>query len=407
MVSTELPSLVHQPEESGAHVVLDELDLPTQSVLPSLSAATKRKRATGDETSQLKKKTIPTNSPAPNATSVQDVAVVPTNPPVSESIPPPDVPEFTKSPPSGSSALVESSLLIQKDSSEGGPSKPSISPQHSAVVESKILPTTTVPVKASVDTNVAKKQTDAVTSRVVESSLKCTASRNSPLLPAATQMNQKRVQRKSHRATPAVPLEKVPPFPEAGKNPQPKKRTVSKVAAPSGPSTEDNSDSTKLIRLQSHATGVRCVFVSGPFIFTASEDGIVHVYDMTTKLLSMRIVGHLLPVTWLYAVALNTPPSEMQKLKAQEYLNQLSLITGCEDTCVRKFSLEGGQLLHEKECHEALTCVAGHKRLGKLYIGSKEGRIFTYNPKTDKLNTVSFRVIKFLYIHFLKIIILI
>ena len=390
---------MHQLEENGVQVALGELDVTAESVPPNSSAATKRKRVSGDEASNLKRKTTPSNSPARNAPIVQDktVAVVPANSTVSESILPSDVPylmETSSRVDAVSSTLVQSSLPTKTHTSESGAS---ISSQPS-VVESNVVSTTAVPERAPVETSVAKnaveKRTDAVIPRIVESSLNSTSSRNSPLLPAS-QTTQKPSQRNSQQATPVQPQ-----VTEPRRTPQSK--NVSNVAASSVQPTEDSNE---LSTLQPHATSIRCVFVNGPCIFTASEDGTVHVYDMATKLLSMRILGHLQPVTWLYAVSLNTPTAEMKTLKAPEYLNQLSLITGSEDTYVRQFSLETGKLLHEKECSEALTCVAGHKILGKLYIGSKEGRIFTYNPKSNVLKTVNFRVIiPFSFLHFDQVI---
>lgn len=239
----------------------------------------------------------------------------------------------------------------------------------------------------SVTKKPAENWTDGATS-----SLQNASQKNSPLLPTH-QLARNTIPRNSPvlptpQATPVAP-EKLPQVVDPKKVPQSNTLVSKEAASADQPSVGTSGD---LVFLPSHTTSVRCCFVNGPCIFTASEDGTVHVYDMATRTLSMRIRGHENPVTWLYAVSLNTPSDKLRTLNAAEYLNQLNLITGSEDTYVRQFSLETGRLLHEKECSDALTCVAGHKLLGKLFIGSKEGHIFTYAPKANVLRTTSFRV---------------
>lgn len=152
--------------------------------------------------------------------------------------------------------------------------------------------------------------------------------------------------------------------------------------------------SERMLVLERHKTLIKSIFVNGPCIFSSSEEGTVHVYDMKTGHLSMRILGHQQPVTWMYAISLNLTSTLLRNITTTaEYLNQLNLITGSEDACIRQFSLETGGLLHEVDCKYPLTSVSGNKTLGKLYIGCKEGSIFTYNPKSKSLQTSRIKVI--------------
>lgn len=158
--------------------------------------------------------------------------------------------------------------------------------------------------------------------------------------------------------------------------------------------TARQTHNERMFVLERHKTRIKCIFINGPCIFSSSEDGTVHVYDIKTGHLSMRILGHQQPVTWMFAISLNLTSTLLRNIPTTaEYLNQLDLITGSEDSCIRQFSLETGGLLHEIDCKCPLTTVAGNKTLGKLYIGSKEGSIFTYNPMDQLLKTSCIKVI--------------
>ena len=65
--------------------------------------------------------------------------------------------------------------------------------------------------------------------------------------------------------------------------PQSNNTDISNVAASSGPANKYETKSIKLSSLQPHATSVRSMFVNGPFLFSASDDGTIHVYNTTTK----------------------------------------------------------------------------------------------------------------------------
>ena len=174
------------------------------------------------------------------------------------------------------------------------------------------------------------------------------------------------------------------------------KTTSSSATAKQPPSTTATASrtiSSNPILLRSHESSVRCVYICGSCAFTASEDGTVHIYDLTTNALSMRILGHTKPVTWLYAVALNTSSEALKAVKSTtDYLNHLTLITGSEDAYIRQFALDSGSLLHERFCQYPLTCAMGHKALAKLFVGTTEGTIFTYHPKINSVRINKFKV---------------
>lgn len=170
----------------------------------------------------------------------------------------------------------------------------------------------------------------------------------------------------------------------------PEDQSLPLVSAPSSELIQDPED---MVDLECHKTLVRSLFVNGPCIFSSSLDGTVHVYDMATKNLSMRILGHQKPVTWLYAVSLNVPSATLRTITStSDYLTHLSLITGSEDNHIRQFSLSTGKLTHEVKCSQPVTCVAGSRSLGKLYIGAKKGFVYMYNPKNNWLDTAPFQV---------------
>lgn len=173
------------------------------------------------------------------------------------------------------------------------------------------------------------------------------------------------------------------------------------IAAPAASSTSTSSTPNALNTtpglpglLEPHGTCVRTMFVNGPGLFTASDDGTVHVYDHTTGILTMRVLGHQEPVTFLYAVSLKKTSQQLRECPSTaQYLNNLNLITGSLDGFVRQFSLETGNVLHERNCHAPVTCAAANKKLQKLYVGTKRGDIFSYDPKSNGLAPARFKVI--------------
>lgn len=168
--------------------------------------------------------------------------------------------------------------------------------------------------------------------------------------------------------------------------------SVSSLAEPSL-----SSQSYDLQQLPTHSTSVRCLFINGPCLFSASDDGIVHVYDLVTGLIVYRVRGHSDPVTWLYAVSFNADSSTLKALSENtlEYINQLHLITGSSDGFIRRFELrtaDSEPQPNELCCGIPVTCVAGSRDQGRLYVGSRDGVIFTYNPKTNIITKAKFKV---------------
>jgi len=116
-----------------------------------------------------------------------------------------------------------------------------------------------------------------------------------------------------------------------------------------------------------------------------------------TGLVVYRVVGHQHPVTWLFAVSLNADASTLKALSENslEYLNQLHLITGSSDGYIRRFELrtadgESEPQPNELCCGFPVTCVAGSKNQECIYVGSSDGVIFTYNPKTIQIVKAKF-----------------
>jgi hypothetical protein len=156
--------------------------------------------------------------------------------------------------------------------------------------------------------------------------------------------------------------------------------------------------STHPVLLPPHLTAVKCVYVHGPCAFTASEDGTVHIYDLETNSLVKQISANTHPVSWLYATSLNTSSEVLSTIKSKtEYLNHVTLITGNEDARIRQFKLPNGSLKDEKFCSSFLTCVAGHVTLAKLYVGTRVGRIITYNPGDNMIKRIKFQVSNIFY----------
>lgn len=172
--STQLLTLMHQLEENGVQVALGELEheSPTDSVastVSSTSVGTKRKRIAGDEVSQLKRKTTPSNSPSRNALSIQDatVTVVPAsvNPPTVQSLLASDTPVLaqTLSPRTtavssvsvqsvGSSVPTKTHTTVSSETGPTSSSEPSVPVESqtrrtSVTKEPEALPSATKPVE--------------------------------------------------------------------------------------------------------------------------------------------------------------------------------------------------------------------------------------------------------------------
>jgi hypothetical protein len=86
-------------------------------------------------------------------------------------------------------------------------------------------------------------------------------------------------------------------------------------------------------------------------------------------------------------------------------MKHLRLITGCEVTYVRQFLFETeteislndkecrqAMKMYEKKCSHVSTSVAANKAVAKLYVGTKEGAIFTYNPSLNSIQKTKIQV---------------
>ena len=105
----------------------------------------------------------------------------------------------------------------------------------------------------------------------------------------------------------------------------------------------------------------------------------------------MRLTGHEEPITWLYAVLVRAP-AKIINANIKNCLDHLDLVTGSEDGCIRQFTMRTGECRSELACNKSVTCVAGDSWSGKLYVGSVDGTIYTYNPKVITVEKVKFKV---------------
>jgi len=134
------------------------------------------------------------------------------------------------------------------------------------------------------------------------------------------------------------------------------------------------------------------MFSSGPCLFTASEDATVHVYDLKSGQLSMRVLGHQEQVTCLYSIAMKATSKELKNAASTpEYLQHLNLITGSKDGYVRQFSLSDGNLLHEKSCNQPITCMVASRPLACFFIGTESGAIYLYSIKNNVVSLAPFK----------------
>lgn len=106
----------------------------------------------------------------------------------------------------------------------------------------------------------------------------------------------------------------------------------------------------------------------------------------------MRLTGHEEPITWLYAVLVRPPLKSLQNATVATFLDHLDLVTGSEDGCIRQFTMKTGDCRAETPCASAVSCVAGDSFSGKLYIGSVDGTIYSYNPKAITVDKIKYKV---------------
>ena len=246
---------------------------------------------------------------------------------------------------------------------------------HPKVVKSKAADPKIVQTKKSTaanDTKSTQKPTDA-NSRSLENCRTSSRREESSTQKASPKLSKVNAQ----------PFEAASKLPAPATDPNPAKDTAAATASTSTADCEIVSNHP--ILLPPHPTAVKCVDIHGPCAFTASEDGTVHIYDLKKNLLVKEISAHWDPVTWLYVLSLRTSSEVLSTIKSTtEYLNHVTLITGSEDAHIRQFALDSGALIDDKICSYSLTCVAGHVALAKLYVGTKEGVIISYNP-SDKI----------------------
>lgn len=448
VASIQLLSLMHQLEENGVQVNLGDVELavpldPAPPVSAITSLGNKRKRITGDDSKQPKKKGTPTNSPSRNATGAQAVEK-PDQLPANSLLIHPIQSNHTPGPlqtlsvgqvnqiSSTISAVIAQSVEPNSEKkaasplAHGGQSKKATTSEISVAAESQtssnessMTKSHNVPSSAikamepkkltSIHEKTVADKSAPKTSQAVEKETYVTISRPAEAVRTYSRRedstNQKTTPKPAPVNTQSAGTNAKTPRP-AGSNqvidlaathPIPIEKATScpvpaEIAPPPSLNASSSPDSCNFVLLRSHQSSVRCVFICGPCAFTASEDGTVHIYDLMTNSLSMRILGHTKPVTWLYAASLNTPSEVLKTIRyTTEYLNHLTLITGSEDAHIRQFSLDSGALLHEKFCDFPLTCVVAHKLQSKLYVGTTEGTIYTYTPKLNALRANKFK----------------
>ena len=120
--------------------------------------------------------------------------------------------------------------------------------------------------------------------------------------------------------------------------------------------------------------------------------GTVLVHDVDTGIRAMRLIGHEEPITWFYAVMVRSPVNSLLSATVATCLDHLDLVTGSLDACIRQFTMETGECRAKTSCVKAVSCVTGDKRSGKLYIGSVDGTIYSYNPKAITVDKVKYKV---------------
>ena len=170
-------------------------------------------------------------------------------------------------------------------------------------------------------------------------------------------------------------------------------KTIPPATLPASTPTQPLFNVGDIHYLEPHATAIKCMFSSGPCLFTASEDATVHVYDLKSGQLSMRVLGHQEQVTCLYSIALTATSKELKNATSTpEYLQHLNLITGSKDGYVRQFSLADGNLLHEKSVNQPITCMVASRPLACFFIGTDSGAIYSYNIKDNVINLAPFKV---------------
>jgi len=111
-----------------------------------------------------------------------------------------------------------------------------------------------------------------------------------------------------------------------------------------------------------------------------------------TEIRAMCLIRHEESITWLHAVSVRGPVNSLSKATFATCLDHLDLVTGSLDGCIRQFTMKTGECRAETPCVSAVSCVTGDKRSGKLYIGSVDGTIYSYNPKAITVDKVKYKV---------------
>ena len=160
--------------------------------------------------------------------------------------------------------------------------------------------------------------------------------------------------------------------------------------------SSSSSSSNIFTSLEPHKASVKqgAMLVKGPALFTAALDKIVHVYDLVTGDLVMRILGHPEAVTCLQSQTTSSLSKQQLDtiVNTGDYLEHINLITGSSDGYVRQFSLATGDLTSEVSCQHPVTCMVPSKYQGSLLIGSTRGFIYIYNAKQNSLKVANFQV---------------
>ena len=120
--------------------------------------------------------------------------------------------------------------------------------------------------------------------------------------------------------------------------------------------------------------------------------GTVLVHDVETGIRTMRLTGNEEPITWLYAVLVRAPVKTLHNATVSTFLDHFDLVTGSQDGCIRQLTMKTGECRAETSCAQALTCVTSDSKSGKLYIGSVDGTIYSYNPKAMTVDKVECKV---------------
>lgn len=163
--------------------------------------------------------------------------------------------------------------------------------------------------------------------------------------------------------------------------------------APAQQTISANTDTSENLP---HLMAVRCVNSCGPYVFTASEDGTVSIFQLNNRSFVKKIRVSTLPVTLLYGLSLSRPTEVLNSMleSITEYRDHFTVITGGEDGRIRQYALNTGSFICDKFCNFAVTCAdsEGTRARNLLYIGTEEGVIFTYNPQFNCMRLTKIKV---------------